>query len=106
MLPPPPTRLLDTEYSLPLVVRVVLLALKLVSVSLPCTPYAPNPWIGYPLLLLALLDVDDGQWAPGGMWASGDLRFSSLLLVVHIAVVLGAVKGDGLCCGGMGVGEH
>lgn len=100
MLPPPPVQAEETVYSLPLVARIALLVLKLVSLSLPCMPYAANPWVAYPLLIPTLLDIGIDEWAPRGVQIGG-ARYSMLLLAVHIAVLAAAIRGDKLCYGGV-----
>ena len=39
-----------------LLVKLVIFFGKAISIANPCLPMAPNPWVYYPLLMLALLD--------------------------------------------------
>ncbi|KAF2802350.1 kinase-like protein [Mytilinidion resinicola] len=100
MLPPPPPRTLSDRLhhalshpSLLSLLKIMLFVSKLVSLSSPCFPLAPNPKVAWPLLCLALLDFGIGiDEAGAGYWSS------VVLAAVHIGAVLGVVKwGGGLC---------
>ncbi|KAK4507028.1 hypothetical protein PRZ48_000762 [Zasmidium cellare] len=104
MLPPPPERPMvnwitavvhDPRISLAL--RVTSFLVKLLSLSLPCTPYAANQWLMYPLLALASLDL---------VLVPFSLRLSTLLLGVHFAVALTASRYARLCEAGNIVWEE
>jgi serine/threonine protein kinase len=74
--------------SLLLTARIALFLLKLITVSQPCTPLAPNPLIAYPLLCLAGLEL---ALAPFGIFHTANL------LLLHLAVVFGALRWNRLC---------
>lgn len=67
LLPPPSIRSLSTSSSLSSVAAMLLPPLTLIQVSLflikamlvfhPCSPQAPNPWVLYPLTLLAAISL-------------------------------------------------
>lgn len=95
MLPPPPERTrieelggtsahLNAENAR----KVALFFAKLLSLSMPCTPYATSSWILYPLLGLAALDLGLIKLT---------LRQSLTLAVVHFALVLLASQRASLC---------
>lgn len=95
MLPPPPERpIIDglgraaTQFQTDSARKVALFLVKLLSLSMPCTPYATNQWILYPLLGLAALDL--------GLITT-TFRQSLALAFVHVAVVLIASKSATLC---------
>ena len=71
-------------------VRGSIFTAKLLSLMLPCSPYAANSWLLYPLLVLAALDV-------GGF--SFNVRRSVLILGVHIILVVTANQWNRLCKG-------
>ncbi|KAF2767289.1 kinase-like protein [Teratosphaeria nubilosa] len=88
MLPPPPAR--PTLHRLARMMhdpatisafRATLFVLKILILTRPCAPYAPNAWLLYPLLGLAALDLGILHW---------DIRRSLVLLAVHVAAVVGA----------------
>lgn len=96
MLPPPPpetrwvtnmTRFVNQPPSI-LTVRSVLFVCKLISLSYPCSPYALNAWLFYPLLCLAALDLGvlPFRW-----------RQSLLLLGLHTMVFSVALQRARLC---------
>ena len=68
--------------------RATLFLAKLLSITLPCSPFAPNPWFLYPLLGLAALDLAS---------ATADLRWSTLLAGLHVATTLAAARENRLC---------
>lgn len=95
MLPPPPERPMvhwiartihDPRIALSL--RVISFLVKLLSLSLPCAPYAANQWLMYPLLALAALDL---------VLVPFSLRLSTALLAAHMAVILTASRYARLC---------
>jgi len=95
MLPPPPprptvNRLLRIlrQPTTVLGFRAALFVVKIVSMSVPCSPYAANAWLLYPLLALAALDMGVLPF---------DLRRSLLLLGVHFATVVVAYQHGWLC---------
>ncbi len=100
ILPPPAnaTARVYQFFSVPVVVglgKIVLFLLKLLSVSSPCSPFAANPWIAYPLLLLATADFS--IFASGSSGARFGTRFSVILLAFHIVVLAFAVRFQKLC---------
>lgn len=95
MLPPPPDRPVFNwlvrmvhEPRNATFLRALIFLAKVLSLSLPCAPYAANKWLLYPLLTLAALDL-------------GLLHFSfrqSLILVgIHFATVLVSAQHSRLC---------
>lgn len=104
MLPPPPERPMvhwitrvvhDPRMALGL--RVTSFLVKLLSLSLPCAPYAANQWLMYPLLALAALDL---------ILVPFSLRLTTSLLAVHVAVTLTASRYARLCEAGNIVWEE
>ena len=95
LLPPPPPRRRDlvdkmaqsfSEYRIPFLVKSSILCFKVGMLLSGCSPTAPNPWIAYPLLALAVADLSNMS-----------LYRSIILMVVHIAVVLVSLQKDSLC---------
>lgn len=72
-------------------IRASFFLVKVLSISIPCTPYAANQWLVYPLLGLAALDL--------GLVALSAWQ-SLFVLGFHILVVLAAKHFDGLCANG------
>ena len=72
--------------------KIFLLLLKIVSVNIRCAPMAGNPIVAYPLLGLAALDLIFNRPRSG---------ISIVLVVLHIAIVLGASRAGVLCMSGM-----
>ena len=68
--------------------RVGLLILKILSVNMVCAPMAANPVVAYPLLFLAAVDL----WLD-----SSRSNASIVLMVVHVAALLGARRAEVLC---------
>ena len=100
MLPPPPEelqlyhrvfRLAQRPHALTALRAIVFLA-KLLSLMLPCSPFAASTWILYPLLGLAALDLP-------GFFLVFDLRRSLLLLGMHVTAVAFAGQRGRLCEG-------
>ena len=97
-----PTKILETPHFLPLssrpsslytpaslrTMKVVLLVLKILSISLPCMPVAANPSVVFPLYGLATLDLLIGD--------SG-VVVSLALLTVHVVVMIGALRMGVFC---------
>ena len=69
-------------------VRTILFLAKVLSMVRPCTPYQPDPWLFYPLLLAAVVDLAGGSVLS---WRS------VLLLTLHITVLLLARHQGRLC---------
>jgi len=69
-------------------IGVTSFVLRVLSLMLPCSPYAANPWLLYPLLGLAILD-----------FVSGTIHYrrSLLLLVLHLVAMLSAWQHGKLC---------
>lgn len=68
--------------------RSILFMLKVMSLNTLCTPMAPNQWVQYPLLLLAALDF---------LLNRATVRFSCLLVIMHVALLLSLLRLDILC---------
>lgn len=68
------------------VAQIVLFLLKVFSIIQPCSPLAVNPWISYPLILLATL----------GMRVHS-MRFHTVTFILHLFVVGLAIRLGGLC---------
>lgn len=98
MLPPPEqsltlrARLTKAVQQSPIIeiTKILVLYGKMVSLTMPCTPYAPKVWLLYPLLGLAITDL---------ILFGRDVRASVLLLSVHVAVVVVARQHERLCEG-------
>lgn len=95
MLPPPPQRpIIDSLGQVAVhpnterVRKVALFFAKLLSLHVPCKPFATSQWILYPLVGLAALDL--------GM-VNTTLRQSLTLALLHMAVVLIASQRARLC---------
>ncbi|KAF2482415.1 Ca2+/calmodulin-dependent protein kinase [Neohortaea acidophila] len=94
MLPPPPPSTTDkilntlrapTALS---IMRCLIFLAKLCSLLLPCSPYAVNAWVLYPLLGLAALEMVLPNFA---------FRRSVLLLGLHLALLSVALQRGRLC---------
>lgn len=97
MLPPPPDQRLTSRIGrilhqpkVSLSIRAAFFAGKLLSLTLPCSPFAANAWFLYPLLALAALDL--------GIWDFDPLR-SMLFLGLHITIIVLAGQRGKLCAG-------
>lgn len=99
MLPPPPPRrnvatfLLHVLLHHPATVptfRSALFLVKILSLFLPCAPFAPNPWLLYPLLTVAAWEMGFALFSWKRAW---------VLLVVHL-VVVGLARERGMLCEG------
>ena len=97
MLPPPPdrrfrSRLLHIVRQQNVItgLRATLFVAKLLSLTIPCSPYAVNAWLLYPLLGLAALDLGILNF---------DLRRSLLLLGLHVTMLVLTVQHSRLCEG-------
>ena len=93
MLPPPETKTTSvvsaTQHpQFGAAMRAAFFLAKLLLVSVPCTPYATNRWLMYPLLGLAALDL--------GLVAFTTWQ-SLFLLGLHVATVFAARHFSGLC---------
>ncbi|KAF2837415.1 kinase-like protein [Patellaria atrata CBS 101060] len=75
--------------------RLALFGAKAWSLQRPCTPFAYNPTVGYPLLFLASLDLV--RTRPVGLGRGSGNNFSLVLLVVHIVVWVFAGRWGVLC---------
>ncbi|EKG12870.1 hypothetical protein MPH_09969 [Macrophomina phaseolina MS6] len=89
--------------------KLALFIVKILSLSRPCSPFAANPWVSYPLLCLAALDfgflgavvsypLTRGSGG-GDTWARLQVGVvgSLVLLVVHVLVTAGAARWGCLC---------
>lgn len=79
---------ITTHPALSDLVRASIFLGKVVSLTGPCAPYQPNPWLFYPLLLAAVTDL---------AWARVVARQSALLLAMHIVTLLLARQHGQLC---------
>ncbi|KZF26168.1 kinase-like protein [Xylona heveae TC161] len=90
--------------------KVVLLVFKIMTIARPCSPFAANPWVLYPLICLAAVDValgrsegahDGGSRPAYGQWQRSSIRVrvlvSFILLALHLGVLLLAARWDTLC---------
>ena len=68
--------------------RSVLFMLKVMSLNTLCTPMAPNHLIQYPILVLAALDVLPNR---------ATIRFSCLLVIIHVVLLLSLSRLNILC---------
>ncbi|KAI9322275.1 kinase-like domain-containing protein [Dichotomocladium elegans] len=68
-------------------VKMMTVMLKVASCTIPCYPYAPSPFVLYPVMLLAMLDF----------W-SESTSHSMILMVIHVAWILGMVMLLGGMC--------
>ena len=69
-------------------VRVALLLLKLGSLSMPCAPVAASPWVAWPLVGLAALDLWSDEVGAG---------VSGALMAAHVVLLGGAWRAGVLC---------
>ncbi|KAK5166948.1 putative serine/threonine-protein kinase iks1 [Saxophila tyrrhenica] len=97
MLPPPPStadslaaRLFHlTHHPLTHVAfRTALFVAKVLSLTLPCSPFVTNAWLLYPLLAVAALDLGLLRF---------EIRRSVLLLAAHVTTVILAAQQGRLC---------
>ncbi|WPH02649.1 Hypothetical protein R9X50_00551400 [Acrodontium crateriforme] len=95
MLPPPPEpsaiyRLVRQLHQPAAInsLRALIFGLKLLSLSIPCSPLATSSWLLYPLLGVAALDVGILEF---------DQRQSILLFLAHMVVVAAAYQRGQLC---------
>jgi hypothetical protein len=92
MLPPPPERPIITglarivhQPQTATAIRAALFLLKLLSLMMPCAPYAAKAWLLYPLLGLAALDLGLLHFS---------LRRTLALVTIHtVAVILASQRG-------------
>lgn len=80
------------EQLLAYALRLVVFFVKAYTLTKPCLPWATNPWVAYPLLLLAPLDFSLGARVHWGV--------TSLLLLVHLVALATAGWCDSLCVSG------
>ncbi|KAF2749780.1 kinase-like protein [Sporormia fimetaria CBS 119925] len=79
-------------------VKLVLFCAKLYTLFTPCQPFAANPWVAYPLLCLASLDlIPTPVTQRGGILRTDGLGQSSVLLLLHGGMVFGLLRWDRLC---------
>ncbi|KAE8352904.1 kinase-like domain-containing protein [Aspergillus coremiiformis] len=98
LLPPPPsgsslTRLLPffstahSEFQVPLpTVQLGFFLLKVVSAFQPCNPLAVNPWMFYPLLLLAALNL-----------RARSIGTQTIFLIIHLVAVSFSMQFGVMC---------
>jgi len=104
MLPPPPATptSLQSYVLQPLSIVIPVLGaflVKLLSLSQPCSPFAANPWVSYPLMCLAALDLAFFGMGAGHRTSLGTIKLSLLGLLVHLLFVWAALKAGRLCEG-------
>ena len=68
--------------------RIVFLTLKIVSIGLPCIPFAARPAIAFPLFGLATLDL---------LLLDFSVYISLLLMCLHTIIMLMTMRGNLLC---------
>ncbi|KAM5450088.1 putative serine/threonine-protein kinase iks1 [Microsporum audouinii] len=92
LLLPPPSRfqifshILRSRPFIPVLINFVLLTIKVISLTQPCAPLTVKPWIIYPLLFLAVLDLSvPKRW------------FHLATFLLHILVLAFASKAGSLC---------
>ncbi|RDW89724.1 hypothetical protein BP6252_01756 [Coleophoma cylindrospora] len=78
-----------------LLVRLVGFSIKMYMISGPCLPAGTRPIVGYPLMLLAALEV--------GLGANVDLRISAVLFALHALVVMLGLRRGVLCAERVGL---
>ncbi|SMR44549.1 unnamed protein product [Zymoseptoria tritici ST99CH_3D1] len=95
MLPPPPDRPIFSGFARLLyqpqtviASRAALFLAKVLSLSMPCAPYAANAWLLYPLLGVAALDLGLLQFS---------LRRTLVLVTIHVVVIMLAAQRARLC---------
>lgn len=114
MLPPPPplatSRIRTLLFSPITVAGFIFIAFfaKLLTLTQPCAPYIANPWVSYPLMFLAALDLAIFGVGFGQRRTWVAVRLSLVGLAVHIVVAWTAMKMGRLCPrnGEMDWGEH
>ena len=96
---PPPSRLSSTSVSSSiwsgsslLVMQLILFSLKVVSAFQPCLPLATRPWVLYPLLLFAALNL-----------RIRSLKMQLISVAIHIVTVGLCIRLDVLCVGSCSV---
>lgn len=72
------------------VLRTLLFAFKALSLMLPCSPFAPNAWLLYSLLAIALLELSAANMAKYRV---------AILLGLHVSIIVLAYRGNRLCEG-------
>ncbi|KAF1984967.1 kinase-like protein [Aulographum hederae CBS 113979] len=113
LLPPPPSLLQRLQHSLqgndsrtlPTLLKLTLLLLKITSLSRACAPFAATWYVTYPLILLALLDfvglgdadIRRRMGLPRVLFEG--FRGSVGLFAIHVGVVKGAERVGWLCLG-------
>lgn len=96
MLPPPPAPFTTLQYIYhlahhPLIIvlfRTTLFLVKVLSLTVPCSPFTTSSWLLYPLLSVAALDLGLMTW---------DFRRSVLLFAAHVVTVVVAQQHSRLC---------
>lgn len=84
--------------------KMLVFLVKAVSLTRPCSPAAPNPWVYYPLLTLAALDfaglvsVLPPVLVGCGLTGGGRAWMATLVLgFVHVAVLVLVYQVGGMC---------
>jgi len=72
--------------------KLVIFVIKMYALTKPCLPLATDPFIAYPLLLLAALELTFGR--------PTEWRLSALSLAVHFVVLTIMAKMNRLCANG------
>ncbi|EFQ99689.1 IKS protein kinase [Nannizzia gypsea CBS 118893] len=95
LLLPPPGRftflghILRSRPIVPILTNFLILAIKIISLTQPCAPLTVKPWIVYPLLFLAALDLSvPKRW------------FHVAAFLLHALVIAIAFKTGSLCAQG------
>jgi hypothetical protein len=95
-LPPPPTTLswvleFISSPSTSIALKVMFFFVKYLTVTGPCSPFASNSYIAYPLMIMALFDFVTFENERQGVGRS------FVLLAVHLLFVLIAFRAGALC---------
>ncbi|KAI9754399.1 MAG: hypothetical protein M4579_004737 [Chaenotheca gracillima] len=80
--------------------KIFLFLFKLFSIYQPCSPLASNPWISYPLICLAVLDVISLPWGntdPMSNSSTSSRGVTLVLSLIHVVMLVIATRWNLLC---------
>jgi serine/threonine protein kinase len=77
--------------------KLLIFLFKVYTLAKPCLPWATNPLVAYPLLMLAAFDFTLG--------ARMEWRMTTILLVVHLVTLATASRYGSLCASGRDIWE-
>lgn len=77
--------------------KISLFLIKVLSLTRPCSPFAPQTLILYPLLVLAAFDLMLMDGMPANRWSTGGFLESIMLLAMHFTVTALAARWNKLC---------